>query len=414
MKTPGQELREHREVMLRARQARLAGVQGFAGGRVGTAAPNRPSRRGFTDKPQPMPEPLAGVVAVSGETITCSGTSQDAESGALIWTEAVPNGPTHYGFEGVAFPASIIPAGHVGYYDVRDLVLTLAEATGATVSVHAVAPDGVVRNLGSYRGPTTWLELDPHDFALGILSNESIRIVVDQPIDTSVPFSANFRLVERIATAAAARGIWWTDFSEYAVSSSRPEGWSKIAGSTSPVAAPWGIKERADSTGGKILYHPAGDGWEWIGWDAPPVGTDMEVVARVRSPSTSDSMGVLVRASQGNAYGLIANPSSNWLRIFRIVNDVPTQIANLNISVSSSTWYWLRFRASGSLITGRIWAAGGSEPSSWSVQAMDGTVGSGRVGVGPWPSSPGNTNTERQVDVVGIGYGGDPAPMENI
>lgn len=83
MKTIAQELRAHREAMLRARQARLAGVQGFAGGRIGSAAPNRSSRRGFTDRPQPMPEPLTSGNKVYGQSqlLVLQATSQSLEPG---------------------------------------------------------------------------------------------------------------------------------------------------------------------------------------------------------------------------------------------------------------------------------------------------------------------------------------------
>lgn len=156
-------------------------------------SPNRPPVGGSGGGTIPY---RGGGGSGSGETVTLTGTDRDA-GGALVWSALVP-GKLSTGFRTLELPTTDLPTGFVGYYDVRDLALTLASAGAATITVLAVDAEGETREVGSYTGPTPWRILDPHDFALDVLEREKIRIVVDAPV--SGTFTANVRLVEHTAT----------------------------------------------------------------------------------------------------------------------------------------------------------------------------------------------------------------------
>lgn len=102
---PGLELRLHREQMLRSRQARLAGVQGLAGGRVSIAAPMKRSGSAVvTDQPVVMPETLAGGSCVrsasfTGEPANGEGGSGDALATLLDWSEGYSAGSAIFAVE---------------------------------------------------------------------------------------------------------------------------------------------------------------------------------------------------------------------------------------------------------------------------------------------------------------------------
>ena len=84
-----------------------------------------------------------------------------------------------------------------------------------------------------------------------------------------------------------------TDFGEYA-SGSLPSDWTRIVGTSS---AEWAVSELLGATGAKVLrFPPTSEGaGSWVAWNEPGEMSDVEVLARVRTTSSLDGIGVLLR-----------------------------------------------------------------------------------------------------------------------
>jgi hypothetical protein len=81
------------------------------------------------------------------------------------------------------------------------------------------------------------------------------------------------------------------------------------------------------------------------------------------------------------------------------------EIGSITITLSASTWYWIRLRVNGSDVKVSVWADGGSE-SGWGYEGTNSVVtGVGDVGI--WNHANGGVF---DVDTVGVGTNGDTAP----
>jgi hypothetical protein len=77
-------------------------------------------------------------------------------------------------------------------------------------------------------------------------------------------------------------------------------------------------------------------------------------------------------------------------------------------SISASTRYWVRLKATGTAIKAKMWAYGGAEPSSWSVSFTDSTRSTGLVGLMVVnPSEP------YYCEWFSVGLGSKTAPFPN-
>lgn len=192
------------DVITGLRNTRRSLGDGTLNGRSRVATPAQTGSARKIPKSRVSP---AGSVIARGETITLSGTTQDG-SGALEWSAQVSD-KIPAGFSSLSLPTTDIPTSVKGYYDVQDLVLELASATGATITVYAVDSGGSTRELGTYTGPSSWKHLDQHHFSLGVLDEESIRIVVDQSVTGT--FYGNFSAIERQRTVMATSAVTYID-----------------------------------------------------------------------------------------------------------------------------------------------------------------------------------------------------------
>jgi len=87
--------------------------------------------------------------------------------------------------------------------------------------------------------------------------------------------------------------------------------------------------------------------------------------------------------------------------------DTPTQIASASASLTAGVDYWVRFRVNGTSIQVRVWADGGGEPGTWTLDSTDSTVsGVGWSGLSIYT----NSGAGATIKQVGFGTNGDAAP----
>ena len=119
-----------------------------------------------------------------------------------------------------------------------------------------------------------------------------------------------------------------------------------------------------------------------------------EVLVKIRINSTAGSLstiGAAVRvtgSSSTSAQGYLCTVfGASQLRLNKYVSDQSTVILHTTAAgstpVAVDTWYWLRFRANGSSLKGKLWADGSAEPGAWAFDVTDSDIpGAGAVGMG--------------------------------
>lgn len=205
-----------------------------------------------------------------------------------------------------------------------------------------------------------------------------------------------------------------TDFSEYPVGV-LPSDWTPIWVTTNST---WTIASKTDaSLGQNVLEHTAtADARRAITWDTVGSFTgDFDILAKWRtSDSASGNIPIRIFAfvsgtsTQSSQQGYQLDglfPST--IRIGRTSNgSYSTLASNTGITtMQPNTWYWYRFRKVGSLLEARIWADGGTEPSTWDVSISNTLFNTGPVGLGAF-----DFNGVRDIDYFAVGTNGDVAP----
>lgn len=101
---------------------------------------------------------------------------------------------------------------------------------------------------------------------------------------------------------------------------------------------------------------------------------DIEGLVRVSVSATNARAGIELRVADANTYyACRLNGSTNQLDLCKQVSGLTSVIVSGSFTVAASTFYWIRFRAQGTTIEGKIWQDGNSEPGSWTVSTTDST-----------------------------------------
>lgn len=208
--------------------------------------------------------------------------------------------------------------------------------------------------------------------------------------------------------------IYSTNFSGYTVDV-QPSDW---AARWVTADNNWLTKSKAATDGGKVLENTGTvDGRHLLSWDAIDADVnraDVEILARVRTSSTvADQFRLTVRGSGAagaeTGYNLLFNSISNVFRLHKYVAGASTNIGNaLTYAYAVNTFYYVKFRVSGSSLMGKVWLDDGLtlEPD-WQVTATDTAItAAGWVGVGNFES----TGT-RDIDFISVATNGDSAPF---
>ena len=207
--------------------------------------------------------------------------------------------------------------------------------------------------------------------------------------------------------ATATATSFFTDFSEYTTDTA-PSDW------TSRWKAPTSFTVVADAaaTGGKVLRIVQTTMQRtFLSWDAVPPAADVEIVARFRtSVAPTDATEAQMHVLKVRAGGAAASESSyngNVAKRILITKYVAGSAAPLaaggDVNVLANAWWWIRLRANGSSVYGRLWREGSAEPSTW-FSNTDSSLSSGLVGVGMWAAF------TVDFDVIGVHTNGGTAP----
>jgi hypothetical protein len=148
-------------------------------------------------------------------------------------------------------------------------------------------------------------------------------------------------------------------------------------------------------TGGKVMRHDAvGDGDKALTWNVADHSGPIEVLAKVKAAAggaISRQPAVILRASgampAANFYALtFRTPDLVDIVAFENGSQVRPFLTELrNFPRTIGNWYWMRFRADGPVLRGRVWPDGASEPSDWQLETVDTRFSAGWAGVGSLP-----------------------------
>lgn len=120
---------------------------------------------------------------------------------------------------------------------------------------------------------------------------------------------------------------------------------------------------------------------------------DAEVLIRFKLSATAAEFGIILRGDGTGANLYRTRQKNGTLNIRKTVASVNTDIAATSFTLTIATFYWMRFRVSGTNLYVKIWQDGSGEPASWTLTATDSSVaGAGRYGIYASPTV--NTQTE--------------------
>lgn len=121
-----------------------------------------------------------------------------------------------------------------------------------------------------------------------------------------------------------------------------------------------------------------------LSWNPAPSVADIETLILIRPTVQSDTMeiGSAVRGANplatADAYTFVLYQSVAGARdqvaLIKRDGGVSTVLDTASFSWSLNTNYWMRLRARGTTLQGRIWAQGTTEPTTWNVEATDSGV----------------------------------------
>jgi hypothetical protein len=208
-------------------------------------------------------------------------------------------------------------------------------------------------------------------------------------------------------------GTFWTDFATDTLGETYPlggipPGWATMYGTGSE----WAVESRTGATAGRVFRCPVSSTSKAAAWTAAGAGATVEIVARVLSQHNSDRARVAIRIGDESSvsYEVGILPRDNIIDFARWNGSSYSPVASASMPVSVNVYYWVRARGSGALFEAKAWPASDPEPSGWMLSWTDPAPAlTGYAGVPPTIDTAGG----RIVDVFGVAFGGDRAPMED-
>lgn len=208
---------------------------------------------------------------------------------------------------------------------------------------------------------------------------------------------------------------YFTNFSEYP-SDQHPADWTQRR----DLALQWRVRTDPDATGGKILEIPAKSAniqsvLTWDRLDSDPDRANAEILIRFRYWSTTASLYAWVRHAQDSPVsGYRLGDSYTTTTIGIIGKYVNGSYSNVYIAGGGAVneqgrWAYIRAQAENNVLRVRVWKDGDPEPEVWRGVGTDNSLSA----AGPLGVMSFNTGAV-DIDFVGIGTGGDPAPMEPV
>ena len=164
-----------------------------------------------------------------------------------------------------------------------------------------------------------------------------------------------------------------------------PDGWTETS---APDNSEWTVAADLSMQDGRALRNVnTATGRHILRLDAAPdTVADQEILVKLRmADADSRGPGVALRHTMNGdaATGFVAylRPDGDVLEINRLLNGSWEFVADAPFTNNPGTWYWLRFRVSGTQLRARAWADGDTEPSTWAITATDATVTAGAAGL---------------------------------
>lgn len=167
-----------------------------------------------------------------------------------------------------------------------------------------------------------------------------------------------------------------------------------------------------------------------LSYDGMLSGGTVEVFLLVRDLGTNPASARVVAFatdSPDNEYGAILNTVAGRLVVYKRVEGAYSELVRISVELSTATYYATRLRVtpgSPNRIQYRVWEPadyanpGADEPGTWDADTTDSQLGIGPGGAqeGGWIGHVGFDADGVPVyyDAIGIGTGGDPAPMEPV
>lgn len=188
-------------------------------------------------------------------------------------------------------------------------------------------------------------------------------------------------------------------------------------GFASRFVAPTSFTVESDvtATGGRVLrVVKSAAGRTALSWDTVPASGTVEVLMRAKTSvasGTTSFVGPFVRgsgaASTETGYaGLLAyHADSGKNLLVRYSAGVSSTLVEVNEALAASTFVWMRMSAVGGALKLRRWSgAVGDEPTTWDLETTDTTITSGWSGLLAFAAA------TYDIDLIGVGTGGDAAP----
>lgn len=198
----------------------------------------------------------------------------------------------------------------------------------------------------------------------------------------------------------------WTA-EDYAVGDVPSDAWTAEANITS-----YDIQE--DANGNKYLDISAPDDTRsFLSFDPPADAQEAETWARILTDSSADVFEFhrgtnLSTPSSADVTRTDYHPRSSSDRLSEFAGGSWSKIAEQAISVSENNICEMRGSISSSTLTGRWWADGTTEPSTWDLSGTTNVSGSGAHGFGHYIGS------DVRIYEFSVGTGGDPAPTGSV
>lgn len=231
-------------------------------------------------------------------------------------------------------------------------VVSIAPADGSSEVV--VGTPIVVRLQRTDSTGETITETSQADFAVGTLA------------DTFAAGSGRLELLRQLVD----------DFESYATGS-LPAEWEAFLGSAPATV---------ESLGGSKVLQIAGSGGATarsVRWLDAGQEADRDVAVKVRATTSAGTLlAVNARITGDTTYYWADIIDGTTVRLGKTVASASTTLDDAAFTWSADTWYWIRLQVVGTAIRAKVWAASGSEPSTWTLEVTDSDItAAGYVGV---------------------------------
>lgn len=202
---------------------------------------------------------------------------------------------------------------------------------------------------------------------------------------------------------------FFTDFSEYTTGvqpSDWTERWNTTYGSSATTAD-------AAMLGGKKLRQLIGtNGYYVASWDDLDSEDDVEVLVRIIPRTDVDHVcRVFLRGSGTTStrtgYWAYFHVNSGTVGIHKYVSGSSSSVSSFaGGPFSVDTAYMMRFRANGTALKLKVWAAASSEPTSWDIDTTDASIATG-----DWNGVGAYTTSTQDIDWIAYTTNGETAAL---